>query len=659
LNTRNTSLLRPLKRTIVIVAITIIAILTLFIYIIYQTSHKEEEDKLIINAFGKQRMYTQLIAKDASGLYALIQSLESDKIYQTKENVNQKIIDVKASLISAKEDFANTLASIHKGYIFVDNHEINIEDSVKQDSDYLIQIDTLWSEFDEAINVIVNANSINSDTAAATIFVNENNMQLLKLCDSMLNQILANSIDSTRQMEQRAFGIIGILSIVLILALYNLFKYVLLPFNQLYKGITDIGLTHELQQTKLLTNNKMMPIVSEINEMFNKINDLISLIENINNNSSFMEILNFINTTFSSVIPYNYIGIALIDDEKKVLRASYGVTDGSIVGLPENIVGATWEIKDTSLGHLLHTGEARIINDLEEYTAGRPLKPYNSVILEAGIKASITLPLKVSGEPVGVIFFSSSRKNVYNEGHLNYLNTLVNSIAISFNQNIFINDILYSSVLALAKLAEARDEDTGEHLVRMKKYSRLITEILYDNKEYMDEITLEFIEMIERFSPLHDIGKVGIRDGILLKPGKLTPEEFEEMKKHTVYGAEVLRAAEDNMEKRGKSLFGMGLEIAEGHHEKWDGSGYPFGKKGLEIPLSARIVAVADVFDALTSRRPYKEAYSLEVSYGILAEGRGKHFDPVIIDIFMENKNKIEMQYYQLRLEQQPAKLLV
>jgi response regulator RpfG family c-di-GMP phosphodiesterase len=195
-------------------------------------------------------------------------------------------------------------------------------------------------------------------------------------------------------------------------------------------------------------------------------------------------------------------------------------------------------------------------------------------------------------------------------------------------------------------LAEARDEDTGEHMDRMSIYSRVIAELLYENNVYRDQITMDYIEKIERFSPLHDIGKVGIIDGILLKPGKLTTDEFNEMKKHTDFGAEVLRSAERNMKKKGRSLFAMGIEIAEGHHERWDGAGYPYGRKGTEIPLSARIVAVADVFDALTSKRPYKEAYSFELSMDIIAGGRGKHFDPKIIDVFLANRKQIERLYH-------------
>jgi len=373
--------------------------------------------------------------------------------------------------------------------------------------------------------------------------------------------------------------------------------------------------------------------------------DLISLIENINNSSSFIETLNFINQTFSAFIPYSYIGIALLDDDKRFIKASYGVSDGSIKGLPENIIGKFWELKQTSLWELVATGKPRIINDLEAYTQGKPITAYNKIIMDAGIKASITLPLMLSQEPVGIIFFSSNQKNVYTKEHIEILQTLATSIAISFKQNIIIENLIYSSIMAMAKLSEARDEDTGKHLGRIQEYSRFIAELLMEEEQYPAEIDLKFVDEIEKFSPLHDIGKVGIRDGILLKPAKLTADEFEEMKKHPLYGAEVLEAVEENIAKKGKSIFRMAIDIAKGHHEKWDGTGYPYGKKGEDIPLSARIVAVADVFDALTSKRPYKEAFSFDASLDIIRKDSGKHFDPTIVEIVLKHKERLKKLY--------------
>jgi HD-GYP domain-containing protein (c-di-GMP phosphodiesterase class II) len=139
---------------------------------------------------------------------------------------------------------------------------------------------------------------------------------------------------------------------------------------------------------------------------------------------------------------------------------------------------------------------------------------------------------------------------------------------------------------------------------------------------------------------MHDIGKVGVKDGILLKPGKLTAEEYDEMKKHVAYGVEVLRSAESNIAKLSYSMFQMGIEIVEGHHEKWNGTGYPGQKSGRDIPLSARIVAVADVFDALTSKRPYKKQFSFDESFNYIVDERESHFDPEIIDSFIRHKTE-------------------
>ncbi len=464
---------------------------------------------------------------------------------------------------------------------------------------------------------------------------------------------LAFMLHQSRQGQSVSIGWVILFVLIAVAALYVLSKYIILPLNELYKGISENGLNKLKLESSIPTKQELVPVVSEIKGMFQKIEDLISLMENMNKNSSFTEILEYIKSTFAAFIPFVYIGIALITPDKKQLVASYGASDGTIKGLPQNLVGKPYDVEETSLSVLISSGKSRIINDLEKYTEGKPLSDYNGIILEAGIRASIAVPLKVSDEPVGVIFFSSNKKDVYNDEHIRLLETLANSIAISLDKNIFVNELLYSSILALAKLAEARDEDTGDHLDRMKSYAKAIAGFLLERRIYEDQITQEYVDNIERFSPMHDIGKVGIRDGILLKPGKLKHEEFEEMKKHTTNGAEVLKAAESNIAKRGRSLFRMGIEIAECHHEKWDGSGYPRGIKGTDIPLSARIVAVADVFDALTSKRPYKEPFSFEESFKTVEEGSGSHFDPEIVKAFSANKDEIARIYEGFRLNRQ------
>jgi response regulator RpfG family c-di-GMP phosphodiesterase len=186
-------------------------------------------------------------------------------------------------------------------------------------------------------------------------------------------------------------------------------------------------------------------------------------------------------------------------------------------------------------------------------------------------------------------------------------------------------------VEGLAKLAESRDPETGDHLVRMSLYSAILTEELGKDGVHRERITPAYVRDVFRFAPMHDIGKVGIRDDILLKPGRLDPDERTEMERHPVIGGQVLRRSEEQMNALGHSIFQIGIEIAEGHHEKFDGSGYPDGLEGEAIPLAARIIAVADVLDALTSKRPYKEAWPMEKALETIDNDAGKHFDPAVV----------------------------
>ena len=187
-------------------------------------------------------------------------------------------------------------------------------------------------------------------------------------------------------------------------------------------------------------------------------------------------------------------------------------------------------------------------------------------------------------------------------------------------------------IFALAKLSENRDEETGRHLERVRIYCRLLAQRLQERSAYADMISRQFIDNIFSTSPLHDIGKVGIPDAILLKPGKLTVEEFAVMKHHTTIGANTLAAVYQMYPQN--NLISMGVEIAREHHENWDGSGYPGGLVGEKISLAARIMAVADVYDALRTKRIYKSAFSHEEACRILFAGSGKQFDPVIIEAF-------------------------
>ena len=257
-----------------------------------------------------------------------------------------------------------------------------------------------------------------------------------------------------------------------------------------------------------------------------------------------------------------------------------------------------------------------IENGAEDYM----VKPFNHTILKARINACLERKLL------------HDKENQY-QGQIEKFNLdLQDRVSKQVSE---ITAAQRATIFAMAKLAESRDPETGEHLLRIREYVRIICQRLCIRSEYAAIIDDDYIENICAASPLHDIGKVGISDRILLKPGKLTKEEFDEMKVHTIIGAETLR--EVNRLHAGNDFVGIGIEIAESHHEKWDGTGYPHGLVGEDIPLVGRILALTDVYDALTSKRCYKEAFSHTRSHDIIVEGRGKHFDPNVVDAFVSS----------------------
>jgi putative two-component system response regulator len=196
-----------------------------------------------------------------------------------------------------------------------------------------------------------------------------------------------------------------------------------------------------------------------------------------------------------------------------------------------------------------------------------------------------------------------------------------------------------ATILALAYLAETRDNDTGSHVRRTQRYVKALAERLKDHPRFVQLLGDGYVEMLFRSAALHDIGKVGIPDHVLLKPGRLTPEEFDVMKTHCVLGFDAIEQTEKELGMK-LDFLSMTKDIACSHHEKWDGSGYPYGKQGDDIPISARLMAVADVYDALISSRPYKKAMSHEAAAEIILAGKGSHFDHDIVDAFIQEADE-------------------
>jgi len=254
------------------------------------------------------------------------------------------------------------------------------------------------------------------------------------------------------------------------------------------------------------------------------------------------------------------------------------------------------------------------------------------------IQTTLVSELMARYADVSKLLEERNRELAISEGKLKKYNEQLEKLVEEKVKEIYVSQV--ATIHALVKAAESRDDDTGTHIERTSAYCRLIAEKLHKAGVRPEFIGPGYAENLAMASPLHDVGKIGIPDAILLKPGRLTDEEFAIMKTHVIIGFETLTSVEKSY--RGNAFLEFGMEIAKNHHEKWDGSGYTCGLSGEEIPLSARIMALSDVYDALRSKRVYKESFSHPKAVDIIAQGRGSHFDPDLVDVFLQNHSLFE-----------------
>jgi HD-GYP domain-containing protein (c-di-GMP phosphodiesterase class II) len=296
-----------------------------------------------------------------------------------------------------------------------------------------------------------------------------------------------------------------------------------------------------------------------------------------------------------------------------------------------------------SLTEILKTGHPRVINDLTLLPAGG--REHSRRIAEQGYRSSYTMPMYMNGLFFGFIFFDSPKKYSFVPDVLHRLDLYGHLISLTFINELMTIRTMLATVKAARDITAHRDLETGEHLDRMSYYSRLIARQLA-GKFGLDD---EFVERVFLYSPLHDIGKIGVPDAILRKRGRLSPEEFEEMKAHTLKGREIIDEMLEDFGLESLPHIDTMRNIAEYHHESVDGKGYPEGLKGTQIPLEARIIAVADIFDALTSRRPYKSAWSNEQAFLMLRELSGHQLDKDCVEALIRNREEVEKIQAQFR----------
>lgn len=327
------------------------------------------------------------------------------------------------------------------------------------------------------------------------------------------------------------------------------------------------------------------------------------------------------------------VGCALYDEKSDMLKTFINSTrDGIPLRSYEYKMADSW-----SLSEMSKSRETRVLTNLPaDIDTGTQ---HSKWVIGMGYLSSFTIPLFYQDRFIGFIFFDSTEQDTFTPEVQHELVLFGHVIALAIaNELVTIRSIL-GTVQIARDFAELRDLETGAHLERMSRYSRIIAKGLTESHDLRDE----FVEDLFLYAPLHDIGKIGIPDAVLLKPGRLTPEEFEVMKTHTTKGRGMVDAITVDLGLTNELTNSLMRNVVEFHHEALDGSGYPHGLKGDEIPLESRIVSVADIFDALTSERPYKAAWSIDQAMEELrAMGMRGKIDPAVVDSLSANLAEAE-----------------
>ncbi len=428
-------------------------------------------------------------------------------------------------------------------------------------------------------------------------------------------------------------------------------------YDFLTKPIMDFAILYHAIE-RALDRKRLNDEKNRYVEQLRQINDIITM---LNRGKKTEEIFMMLNTSLRKIIPFNRLSLLMIDDATGEVVTKLVESDRKV----EYAGMRNFSLSDSLLKEVALGKEVVLINDLGEYLAAHPQSRRTETLLEEGLRSSMMVPLIINNLTRGFLVFNSVEKGAFNSEHSFFIRSISGQISFSIQRAELLDELQLhtknlehlvkartheilktqkTTIFALSRLAEVRDPETGEHLERIRNFSVLVGQILkYSGNEL--EITNEYLRDLYDSSILHDIGKVGIPDDILLKPGPLSPVEYEIIKTHTTIGHTALKEASRDLGEN--SFLNMAMEVTLYHHERYDGGGYPTGRKGLEIPLAARIVTISDIYDALTSKRPYKEAFSHDKSVKIMRE-ESSRFDPMLFKIFLDNEgefNRIRKEF--------------
>ena len=553
----------------------------------------------------------------------------SDALKKAYENNRMQLVVISTNLIPDFDSLSNNWNSIRR--MSGPRHATNVE-----------KLDSLLDKVNEDVTLIRNV--------AFNLDINKMDLALLNNAVEQFDADYDAVLKLNRELGESVVGDINFIAnaiVVILIAIALIYSYGIRYFVKKeytfvynsFKSLADNRLDAEpLKRNKafFIEESQMNQFVETLFEERRFISEIREILLNYYIVDDVMDVLF---SKIEKVMGIDRIGIAFVDYERELFIAEYGVANYDDI-----LLGPGFEIpfKETRLSNLLKHKKAMQTPDLELDFEKRPESASLKTLLQEGIQSNLVLPMEMNGAIFGMVFLSSRKKDHFTTRHRELGEKIISEIKGLLNRAYFTKVIFTKITGSFSELVDQKDNETGDHINRMVRYSVAIAEGVREKNLPDYRIDRRFILEIERNASSHDIGKVGIPDSILKKPGKLDPDEWEIMKTHAAIGADIFKDLRLGLNVFDSEFYKMAEDIARYHHERFDGTGYPMGLKGHDIPLAARIVAVADVFDALTSKRVYKEAFDLSRAVDILKESRGTHLDPVLVDVFLENISKME-----------------
>ncbi len=502
-----------------------------------------------------------------------------------------------------------------------------------------------WHRYENKLKRLMKSYTLEADYEQVASYVVLNEEILLRTTKNLaqtFQSMMQDKLTEIRRLNQLAILTIIVISLTILFIIY---KRIFRPIDIAVKGFERVALGELSHQIDYQSHNEIGVMTKTFNHLTRRISNMFRLTNELTKSTTLDKTLETVYQAFPQVLPVDWVGILRRTQDPTIYTVereyseqqhvvpvfnSYPAEDTVFQQVEQSQVPYCWDIKTKQAKTW---DKDRFMQDLTQ----------------AGFASMFFMPITNSHQDTAILVLATKQQNAYHQDDIDFVKNLAVQVQHSFEATTGMETLVISAVKGLAKLAESRDPETGDHLFRMSHYSAYIAEALANTDKYREIITPSYVRQIFQFAPMHDIGKVGVSDAILLKPGALTKEEFAQMQVHPSVGADVLRRCEQEMNKVGRSVFQIGIEIAEGHHEKYDGNGYPNQLSGEAIPLSARIIAVGDVFDALTSKRPYKEAWPVDKAIALIHEEAGKHFDPDVVAAFDDCLDKIMAIYDQYK----------